>query len=428
MPILAGCSSSDMSGFWFDRGSQTRSSSSEMPVETPLGERAALNRAACGLFFNQDPVRDPASNSASSTDIQPISLDASPQDNLLQAISYDMDGNYDNARKLYVWLTASSPDLKIDLDCGQGIRLSGSVTSLAQRRLVALDISKPQFARSAEIETVIASATVAPGPELPNPPKVERNRDFYQQGGAVIAEPEDRTSPAPRMDMAVSENTARLTSVERRIAEPSDAARAGAQEKPVATAPVTAPAVMAPSPSVNAQAKAKAPAQPVNSASPDAMSAPTIAGAQEETMHTGAVVETNSHPDEQGQLEIVDDAPVSATPAENMIEVPMAPKPAPATQTPRQTATIAPSSPYYAVQLAAYRSRERAEAAWLTFQSRSNGILSNAAHDVTTIAIDGQGLFFRLMTGQYTAKSEALQACNVLKNQGVDCLIRRVTP
>lgn len=400
-------------------------------METPPSERAALDRATCGLFFDQDHVRDQATKTASSTDMQPISLDASPQDNLLQAISYDLDGHYDNARKLYVWLTASSPDLKIDLDCGQGIRLSGSVNSLAQRRLVALDRSKPQFARSAEIDTVVAAATIAPGPDLPNPPQVERNRDFYKTGGVVTAEPEDRASPTPPMEMNVSENTARLTSVER---PPPAAAPAQAASK----APV---AVVAPVPVLKETAK-PAP-KPGSSMAVETMSAPTIAGDQQETTHTGAVVATNARPVDQGELEITDSAP-----ATSMIEVPMAskaPATAKATPTPKpmpvatkqpttQTEPIvapsgvAPSGPYYAVQLAAYRTRERAESSWSVFQSRSNGVLTNAAHDVSTIAIEGQGLFFRLITGQYATDDQAAQACTALKNQGVDCLVRRITP
>lgn len=410
-----------------------------MPIETRPGERAALDRATCGLFFDQDHVRDQATETASSSDMQPISLDASPQDNLLQAISYDLDGHYDNARKLYVWLTASSPDLKIDLDCGQGIRLSGSVNSLAQRRLVALDRSKPQFARSAEIDTVVAAATVAPGPDLPNPPQVDRNRDFYKTGGVVTAEPEDRASPTPPMEMNVSENTARLTSVERKT--PAAAPAQAASKAPVA--------VVAPVPVLKETAK-PAP-KPGSSMAVETMSAPTIAGDQQETTHTGAVVATNARPVEQGELEITDSAP-----ATSMIEVPMASK-APATAndtpdvTPKATPTpkpipvatkqpttqnepivapsgVAPSGPYYAVQLAAYRTRERAESSWSVFQSRSNGVLTNAAHNVSTIAIEGQGLFFRLITGQYATNDQAAQACTALKNQGVDCLVRRITP
>ncbi|PKR59335.1 hypothetical protein COO92_04640 [Thalassospira lohafexi] len=444
-----------MSGFWFESDPQARSTSADMPMETPPSERAALDRATCGLFFDQDHVRDQATETASSTDMQPISLDASPQDNLLQAISYDLDGHYDNARKLYVWLTASSPDLKIDLDCGQGIRLSGSVNSLAQRRLVALDRSKPQFARSAEIDTVVAAATVAPGPDLPNPPQVDRNRDFYKTGGVVAAEPEDRASPTPPMEMNVSENTARLTSVERKTptvapapatSTSSATVNAAAPAKAASKAPV---AVVAPVPVLKETAK-PAP-KPGSSMAIEAMSAPTIAGDQQETTHTGAVVATNARPVEQGELEITDSAP-----ATSMIEVPMAskapatandmpdvapqatptPKPIPVATTQPTTQNepivapsgVAPSGPYYAVQLAAYRTRERAESSWSVFQSRSNGVLTNAQHDVSTIAIEGQGLFFRLITGQYATNDQAAQACTALKNQGVDCLVRRITP
>jgi len=93
-----------------------------------------------------------------------------------------------------------------------------------------------------------------------------------------------------------------------------------------------------------------------------------------------------------------------------------------------KAAPVITNGPYYAVQLAAYRSRGRAEDAWSKFQSSSRGVLSNAEHEVVTIAIEGQGLFFRLLTGKYSTQAEAISACGQLKSVGLDCLIRRVTP
>lgn len=391
----------------------------------------ALNQAACGLFFGY--VNPKEITQTANTE---ISLDRTPQENLMQAIAFDIDGQYENARKLYVWLTASPPENKVNLDCGQGVRLSGNVNTLAQRRLVALDASAPQFARSNEIETVVAAATVAPGPELPDPPQVERDRRFYETGGVVVAEPEDSTKPIERMKMEVSDNTVKLTMVERRSsaaespAVPAKSAESAlALEAEKANQPMT-PAVIAPS----AQPAEKPAMTP---AAAPVVDAPTISGSVATVEHTGAMVASNSRPIEQGQLEIADRKDTNTA---SMIELPMRSKPAPQAQTTRPATTTrttaasvpAPTSvadgPYYAVQLAAYRSRERAESAWTTFRSSSRGVLANASHEVISIAIEGQGLFFRLLTGQYATKPDATAACTRLKSVGVDCLIRRVTP
>ncbi|WP_412558247.1 SPOR domain-containing protein [Thalassospira sp. MIT1370] len=398
-----------------------------------------LNRAACGLFFGKTTPAEVSHIAATE-----ISLTRTPQENLMQAIAYDINGNYENARKLYVWLTASPPENKINLDCGQGIKLTGNVNALAQRRLVALDEIAPQFARSSEIESVVAAATVAPGPDLPDPPKVERDRRFYETGGVVTAEPEDSTKPIERMDMPVSENTAQLTRVERRVSQPQTASTPSTAIAGPGTvaAPATAasqPTIIPVIPAQPAPAKEQMPAASPKTVKTPVTEAPTIAGTAADVDHQGAVVVTNSRPVEQGELEIID-----REPSNTMIELPMASQSTPA-PAPRSTPSVAektapapaPSStpaassatrsgPYYAVQLAAYRSRGRAEDAWPKFQNSSRGMLTNADHEVVSIAIEGKGLFFRLLTGTYARQSEAAQACNQLKSAGVDCLIRRV--
>jgi len=445
LPLLGACSTDDFSGLWFGTSSSDVSAMQPSSVDGPATDNSQtgndLNRAACGLFFGKTTPAEVSHIAATE-----ISLTRTPQENLMQAIAYDINGNYENARKLYVWLTASPPENKINLDCGQGIKLTGNVNALAQRRLVALDEIAPQFARSSEIESVVAAATVVPGPDLPDPPKVERDRRFYETGGVVTAEPEDSTKPIERMDMPVSENTAQLTRVECRVSQPQTTSTPSAAMTSPGTvdAPATAasqPTIIPVIPAQPAPAKEQTPAAASKAAKAPVTEAPTIAGTATDVDHQGAVVATNSRPVEQGELEIIDREPSST-----MIELPMAsqstPAPAPA---PRSTPSVAektapapaPSSaptvssatrsgPYYAVQLAAYRSRGRAEDAWPKFQNSSRGMLTNADHEVVSIAIEGKGLFFRLLTGTYARQSEAAQACNQLKSAGVDCLIRRV--
>ncbi|MBN8197180.1 SPOR domain-containing protein [Thalassospira povalilytica] len=445
LPLLGACSTDDFSGLWFGTSSSDVSAMQPSSVDGPATDSPQtgndLNRAACGLFFGKTTPAEVSHIAATE-----ISLTRTPQENLMQAIAYDINGNYENARKLYVWLTASPPENKINLDCGQGIKLTGNVNALAQRRLVALDEIAPQFARSSEIESVVAAATVAPGPDLPDPPKVERDRRFYETGGVVTAEPEDSTKPIERMDMPVSENTAQLTRVERRVSQPQTTSTPSAAMTSPGTVAVPATAASQPTiipviPAQPAPAKEQMPAAISKAAKAPVTEVPTIAGAAADVDHQGAVVATNSRPVEQGELEIIDREPSST-----MIELPMASQSTPASApAPRSTPSVAEktapapartsapaassetrSAPYYAVQLAAYRSRGRAEDAWPKFQNSSRGMLRNADHEVVSIAIEGKGLFFRLLTGTYARQSEAAQACNQLKSAGVDCLIRRV--
>ena len=438
LPLLTACSTSDFSGLWFGSSPTSQELSSPSNEQLSAAEKTSFNRAACGLFFGHTASTGTEMHKDGSTTSEPISLDRSPEDNFLQAISYDMDGNYESARKLYVWLTATPPDAKIDLDCGQDVRLSGSINSLAQRRLVTLDASSPEYARSKEIDSVVASATVAPGPELPNPPQFERDRRFYETGGVVEAEPEMPTSPLVRMDMEISENTARLTRVDRQVAAPD----ATPVAKPVPAPKLTnGPAPGGAETAVSKLAPVAAPApvarQSVQSLAPaPVIAAPTIAGDAASTEHKGAMVTSNARPTEQGELDIVDPKPAAP-----MIELPItstgpvatqnATAPSTENSAPAETTTsqtVQSDTPYYAVQLAAYRSRGRAEDAWLKFQNTSHGMLAAADHEVVSIAIEGKGLFFRLLTGMYASSAEATQACNSLKSAGTDCLVRRVSP
>ncbi|MBS8272688.1 SPOR domain-containing protein [Thalassospira tepidiphila] len=426
LPLLAACSTDDLSGLWFGSSSTPQEITSASANQSSAAEKNNFDQVACGLFLGQTENQTRSQEGNSSGTSSPISLASSPQENLLQAISYDMDGNYQSARKLYVWLTATPPDTKVDLDCGQGIRLSGSINSLAQRRLVALDAASPEYARSEEIDTVVASATVPPGPELPDPPQVERDRRFYETGGVVTAEPEAPTNAVARMDIEVSENTAQLTRVERRTASTAPAASKATNDAKIKAEKPTQPPK-------NTNASTVAKIAPVAAPEP-VTEAPTIAGDSASTEHSGAIVTSNARPVEQGELDVVDRRPEAP-----MIELPIASATPPSgatTETSQSMATepnppaqtTASTAPYYAVQLAAYRSRGRAEGAWSKFQNASHGMLAAADHEVVSIAIEGKGLFFRLLTGTYGTAAAATQACNTLKSAGTDCLVRKVSP
>lgn len=419
IPLLSACSSNSMMSLFGDDTKSREIKISDTDSQSQTATTADIDSAACGLFFDGASARTVSNQLHNDTLAEPISLKGDPADDLRHAIALDLAREHAKARRLYLWLTAADPNAVTSINCGNGIILSGTITSLAQKRIKAMDISNPDLARSREIDAVVASAIVAPGPELPDPPMVQRNRDFYKNTVAVDIPPEDSTAARPVMEMDVSSNTARLTSVDRparHIAAPS-------------VAPQTAPMTAARTP-------------------------PTIKGDAVTPSASNKTLLSTTRPIESGTLEQADKA---AAPQATVIEVPivdtsnkapvrertveMPTEPtkiaeAPAALSSRETdpkpeplQTVQKSrSSYYAVQLAAYRSRELAESRWLKFETMADGILRDATHEVQSIAIEGQGLFFRLMTGQYSSQTEAQSACSGLKRAGIDCLIRHIKP
>ncbi|MAZ33232.1 MAG: hypothetical protein CMO06_08815 [Thalassospira sp.] len=419
-PLLSGCSSDGMMSLFGDddASNQIKISDTNRPSETAM--TAGIDSAACGLFFDGSS-KDTASllPQVDSTE-DPIALQGKPADDLRHAMALDLEGKHAKARRLYLWLTAADPYASIAINCGNGIMLSGTITSLAQKRIKAMDAANPALARSREIDTVVASAIVAPGPELPDPPTVQRNRDFYKNTIAVNVQPEDSTTAPPTMRMDVSSNTARLTSVDRSAKQIAAPSASMAASRGTTTAVTTAASATTPG---------------------------IIKGDAVTPSASNKALLSTTRPVESGSLELADEA---AATNNNLIEVPMvdatstaATSSTPATMQPEpDTKSVPPSSArkaepmqpapvlnsYYTVQLAAYRSREMAESRWLKFETMGDGILRGASHEVQSIAIEGQGLFFRLMTGQYASQSEAQSACNGLKRAGIDCLIRHMTP
>eukprot|EP00998_Keelungia_sp_KM082_P010881 NODE_7094_length_606_cov_1.233820_g7071_i0.p1 GENE.NODE_7094_length_606_cov_1.233820_g7071_i0~~NODE_7094_length_606_cov_1.233820_g7071_i0.p1 ORF type:complete len:191 (-),score=23.25 NODE_7094_length_606_cov_1.233820_g7071_i0:33-545(-) len=132
------------------------------------------------------------------------------------------------------------------------------------------------------------------------------------------------------MDMPVSENTAQLTRVERRVSQPQTTSTPSAAMTSPGTvaAPATAasqPTIIPVIPAQPAPAKEQMPAASPKTVKTPVTEAPTIAGTAADVDHQGAVVATNSRPVEQGELEIIDREPSST-----MIELPMASQSTPA--------------------------------------------------------------------------------------------------
>lgn len=80
----------------------------------------------------------------------------------------------------------------------------------------------------------------------------------------------------------------------------------------------------------------------------------------------------------------------------------------------------------FGVQLAAYRKRDSAEAAWLALRAEQPELLAalRPAYYRTELA-DGSGAVYRVVVGAFDSKAAAEALCRRLKQRGVDCFVPR---
>ena len=386
--------------------------------------------AACSLFLESPSARgiylSPERKSDKTTDPakRDITISSNPENDLKQAIELELAGHPAEARKLYLWLTAANPDSSFTMRCGNGVDLSSKIVRLAQQRLAVMDKSNPQLAQSNEIDEKVAMAKVAPGPDLPNPPKVKRNTDFYLTAGPMDMMPEDDNPPAPPFAIEVSPNTETL-------------ARATPPKEPVSLESHKAVGIS----NVTTVKPPKG--------SPASEILELNGGVGAPSAQKSAKLQANSTPQEDGKLQSMPAAPrqQNTRPAplpDDVTPGTSAQKPARMAQKAERHGPPAPSSPtsspvakapavqagqpYYALQLAAYRSREMAESSWLRLQKKSDGLLSGIDHEVRTYAQKDKGLYFRLMTGHFADKTTAERVCQGFKANKLDCIVRYVKP
>jgi|TARA_R110001583_G_scaffold178786_3_gene334976 hypothetical protein len=408
--------------------------------------------AACSLFIDAKPARgiylSPSQKSALQPTPKNIAISQSPENDLGQAIALELGGYQTEARKLYLWLTAANPGSTFTMPCGNGVSLSSTISRLAQHRLAAMDNSNPNLAQSAEINDKVELAKVAPGPSLPNPPKVERNTDFYLTAGPVDVMPEDNRPQAPAFAIQVSPNTEALA----RVTPPKE--------------PVT----------LDSDNVVRI--SDVTTRKPDGMHADSdileLTGGVGTASVGNSGLQPNSNPTEDGNLQSMPAAPhateiapapvaddmvpgadetkLAETASSNLADAPIdtqkkVPPAEPSHQqarkgiiekSERQGPPLPKASPapalgttgraYYALQLAAYRSREIAEASWLKIQKNSNGLLDGIDHEIRTLAVKDKGLYFRLLTGHFAEKSVAIKVCEGFKKEKMDCIVRHIEP
>lgn len=128
--------------------------------------------------------------------------------------------------------------------------------------------------------------------------------------------------------------------------------------------------------------------------------------------------------DARGQLQF------DAMAAESEAPEPKKPAPAaPPVEASTQTAVAAPPAAAppagFGVQLAAYRSRDGAVAAWEILRSAHGGLLGTIASGFIKTPLADGGVVYRLVVGRFETKPEAGALCARLKRRGIDCFVPR---
>lgn len=98
--------------------------------------------------------------------------------------------------------------------------------------------------------------------------------------------------------------------------------------------------------------------------------------------------------------------------------------------TPPPAATPAPSQPAaqsdgaFVAQIAAFRSREDAEAGWIAFTTRFSDITVGYAPDIQRADLGDRGVFHRLRVAAFPTRQAALDFCAQLDARGQACMVR----
>jgi len=101
------------------------------------------------------------------------------------------------------------------------------------------------------------------------------------------------------------------------------------------------------------------------------------------------------------------------------------PTPPPSTTpAPRQRQNPAQADGAFVAQIAAFRSREDAEAGWNAFTTRFSDITAGYAPDIQRADLGDRGVFHRLRVAAFPSREEALEFCAQLDERGQACMVR----
>ncbi len=79
----------------------------------------------------------------------------------------------------------------------------------------------------------------------------------------------------------------------------------------------------------------------------------------------------------------------------------------------------------YVVQVASFRARERAEAAWGTLAKKHDDLLGFLSSDIKRADLGAKGIYYRLRVGPFADRPAASALCSNLKSRRVDCLVTK---
>jgi cell division septation protein DedD len=80
-------------------------------------------------------------------------------------------------------------------------------------------------------------------------------------------------------------------------------------------------------------------------------------------------------------------------------------------------------TPHYKVQIASFKSPEDTQKEWDSLSKKFPQLIGSYQHYIVTKNIEGKGIYHRLQIGPFTSEKEARDACNALKENGLNCFL-----
>lgn len=96
---------------------------------------------------------------------------------------------------------------------------------------------------------------------------------------------------------------------------------------------------------------------------------------------------------------------------------------APAEQPASRPAPAASASGNFVVQIAAFRTIEEAEEAWIAFISRFPDLAGGRSPSIMEANLGARGIYHRLRIAGFETRDEASRYCQTLSSRGQDCLV-----
>jgi hypothetical protein len=119
-------------------------------------------------------------------------------------------------------------------------------------------------------------------------------------------------------------------------------------------------------------------------------------------------------------------APLATLSAGAVASLVATPAPASASVAPTAQATSRPVAPIIVLQLGAYSSEARANAAWREFKTRHAAIVGSLEGAVQVTNFPDRGTLYRLRVGPFTDRSAASAMCAALKAEGGACMVAQL--